>query len=69
MNPNTAEATDLKTPNTEKVIEVAIADLPIYCPGHEMSLWNSHPRVFIPVYKEGDEARCPYCGTIYRVKG
>jgi uncharacterized Zn-finger protein len=33
-----------------------------------MSLWNAHPRVFIPVDKLG-EARCPYCSTLYKFKG
>jgi uncharacterized Zn-finger protein len=32
------------------------------------SLWNAHPRVNIPV-NHGGEARCPYCGTLYRFEG
>ena len=32
-----------------------------------MKLWNSHPRVFIDVARTG-EAKCPYCGTVYRLK-
>ena len=31
-------------------------------------LWNSHPKVVVPVAKLG-EARCPYCGTLYKFKG
>ncbi|MDE2091166.1 MAG: zinc-finger domain-containing protein [Gammaproteobacteria bacterium] len=29
-----------------------------------MSLWNSHPRVFLPVEATG-EIECPYCSAIY----
>ena len=52
----------------QRCIEVTAADLPLHCPTPSMTLWNSHPRVFIPVDKEG-EARCPYCGTLYKFKG
>ena len=36
--------------------------LPLHCPQPGTTLWNSHPRVFIPVEDNG-HARCPYCGT------
>jgi uncharacterized Zn-finger protein len=49
-------------------VEVTAADLPLHCPTPDMRLWNTHPRVFIPVEKTG-EARCPYCGTLYTFKG
>jgi uncharacterized Zn-finger protein len=32
-----------------------------------MKLWNSHPKVYLDVAKTG-EVRCPYCGTVYRLK-
>jgi uncharacterized Zn-finger protein len=32
-----------------------------------MPLWSNHPKVFIDVAKTG-EGRCPYCGTVYRLK-
>ena len=38
-----------------------------YCPNPKMTLWNQHPRVFIDVATTG-EGRCPYCGTVYRLK-
>ncbi|MDQ2069621.1 zinc-finger domain-containing protein [Natronospira bacteriovora] len=47
--------------------EVSRADLPVHCPMPNMSLWNSHPRVYIPVAEQG-EARCPYCGALYVLK-
>lgn len=37
------------------------------CPNPKMGLWNQHPRVFIDVATTG-EGRCPYCGTVYRLK-
>lgn len=48
--------------------EVTAKDLPLHCPPPAMSLWNSHPRVFLPIEKTG-EALCPYCGTLYKLKG
>ena len=48
--------------------EVTAKDLPLHCPTPTMSLWNSHPRVFLPIEKTG-EALCPYCGTLYKLKG
>ena len=32
-----------------------------------MKLWSGHPRVFLDVGHSG-EAKCPYCGTVYRLK-
>jgi uncharacterized Zn-finger protein len=31
-----------------------------------MYLWNSHPKVFLPIEETG-EAKCPYCGAEYRL--
>lgn len=49
-------------------VEVTAEALPLFCPTPAVSLWSAHPRVAIPVEKLG-EARCPYCGTLYRFKG
>jgi uncharacterized Zn-finger protein len=40
----------------------------VFCPSPKagMQLWNGHPRVFLDVARTG-EARCPYCGTVYRL--
>lgn len=54
--------------NTVRVIEVGSADLPLHCPMPDMLLWNAHPRVYLPIEQKG-EALCPYCGTLYRLKG
>jgi uncharacterized Zn-finger protein len=47
--------------------EVTAADLPLHCPPPGTSLWNSHPRVYLPLGENG-EARCPYCGALYVLK-
>jgi uncharacterized Zn-finger protein len=51
------------------VVELAAADLVgpgvTFCPNPRMPLWSHHPKVFIAVTGEG---RCPYCGTVYRLK-
>jgi uncharacterized Zn-finger protein len=31
-----------------------------------MYLWNSHPKVFLPIEPTG-EAKCPYCGAQYHM--
>jgi len=51
-----------------RVVEVSDADLPVHCPMPGEALWCSHPRVFLAVETRG-EALCPYCGTLYRLKG
>jgi len=54
----------LKEPNAERNYHVTRKDLPLHCPMDGMSLWNSHPRVFLPVEATG-EAICPYCSAKY----
>ena len=54
--------------NTQRNVEVTAADLPLHCPMPSMLLWNAHPRVFLPIEKSG-EALCPYCGTMYTLRG
>jgi uncharacterized Zn-finger protein len=52
-------------------VEVSAADLEgpgvVFCPNPKMALWSTHPRVFIDVATTG-EGKCPYCGTVYRLK-
>ena len=52
----------------KRLIEVTEKDLPLPCPMPSMTLWDSHPRVFLPIEEKG-EALCPYCGTLYVYKG
>jgi len=56
------------TPNAENTYEVTYDDLPLHCPTPDMSLWNSHPKVFLPIAETGEEI-CPYCGAKYILKG
>jgi len=53
------------------VVEVTATNLVgpgvVFCPNPSMPLWSNHPRVFIDVASSG-EGRCPYCGTLYRLK-
>ncbi len=55
-------------PATDAVVEVSPDALPVHCPNPKMPLWSSHPRVFLHFSEKG-EARCPYCGTRYRLVG
>ena len=50
------------TPNSQSACDIERKDLPLHCPLPKMSLWNSHPRVYLPVEETG-KAKCPYCGT------
>lgn len=52
-------------------VEVTAKDLEgpgvVFCPNPKMPLWSAHPRVFIDVVTTGF-GKCPYCGTVYRLK-
>lgn len=50
--------------NAQNKYGVRPKDLPLSCPMPGMYLWNSHPKVYIPVEETG-EAKCPYCGAQY----
>ena len=66
-NPDTAASAasnDLILSNAENQYTVTRAELPLHCPMEGMSLWNSHPRVYLPIEKTG-KAKCPYCGADY----
>lgn len=58
-------ANTTSTPRKPGVHEVRRADLPLSCPLPSMSLWNSHPRVYLAIEAEGGRAECPYCGEQY----
>ena len=61
------------TTRNEAVVELVAKDLNanggIFCPSPKtgMQLWNSHPRVFLEIAQTGG-AKCPYCGTVYKLK-
>ena len=51
-------------PNTRKTYEVSRADLPVSCPLPDMMVWNSHPKVYLPIEATG-KAKCPYCSAVF----
>ena len=53
--------------NTKTHYDVTNADLPLHCPMDGMTLWNSHPKVYLPIEQTG-HAKCPYCGAEYTLK-
>lgn len=64
MKPESGTDDGLIQSNAEDRYTVSRDDLPLSCPMPGMSLWNSHPKVYLPIEKTG-EAKCPYCGADY----
>lgn len=54
-------------PNDKPEQNISKKDLPLHCPLPEISLWNSHPKVYLPIEETGN-AQCPYCGTKFTLK-
>jgi uncharacterized Zn-finger protein len=54
-------------PNAQCQYQVTAEDLPLSCPMPQMYLWNSHPRVYLPIQESG-WAKCPYCGAEYTLE-
>ena len=52
---------------TKNLYEVTAKDLPLCCPLPEDRLWDAHPRVYLPIEREG-HAVCPYCDAKYGLK-
>ena len=61
------QGTERKGANVTRRFEVTKNDLPLHCPMDGSELWNSHPRVFLPIEDTGS-AKCPYCGADYILK-
>jgi uncharacterized Zn-finger protein len=59
-----ATAEPLIEPNAQNQYQVTADDLPLCCPMPQMYLWNSHPRVYLPIQDTG-AAKCPYCSAEY----
>ncbi len=47
----------------QKII-ISKNQLPLSCPSDAMTLWNAHPKVYLPIEETG-QIKCPYCGTLY----
>ena len=54
--------------NTKHYYEITRQDLPLCCPLKKSSLWDSHPRVYLPITQVG-RITCPHCDTDYFLKG
>jgi uncharacterized Zn-finger protein len=58
---------------TKQTIQLLAKDLNaqggVFCPSPlaDMKTWNTHPKVYLDVGRAG-EAKCPYCGTVYKLK-
>lgn len=59
---STASPQNAEPANARQRYVVGRADLPLSCPLPAMALWNSHPRVYLPIEAER-EVQCPYCGA------
>jgi uncharacterized Zn-finger protein len=57
-------AEQLQPASTKRHYQVTRADLPLCCPMPKMRLWDSHPRVYLPLVKVG-KVVCPYCEAEY----
>ncbi len=55
--------------NAESLYRVTCVDLPLSCPMPAMSLWNSHPKIYLPIEDQDGKAKCPYCGANYVLEG
>ena len=65
MRAKSADSTkQLIQPNAENHYKIWSKDVPLSCPMPGMYLWNSHPKVYLPIEDSG-HAKCPYCGAIY----
>lgn len=66
MSADPANAPERMPSNAENLYQVGPADLPLSCPMPAMAVWNSHPRVYLPIEKTGS-AKCPYCGAEFEL--
>lgn len=62
MNDNTQQ----QDTQQQALYKIQRSELPLHCPLDSMSLWNTHPRVYLPIEATG-KAVCPYCGTKYEL--
>ncbi len=58
----------MSTPDIELLAKDLTPSGETYCPNPKagMQVWNTHPRVFLNL--STGQAKCPYCGTVYRLK-
>lgn len=56
----------LNHPNAARHYQVTSKDLPLCCPMPDMTVWNSHPRVYLPIEATG-KVECPYCSAQFEL--
>ncbi|MEM6998468.1 MAG: zinc-finger domain-containing protein [Pseudomonadota bacterium] len=61
---NSSEQSAEVSVSKETVFRIRTDQLPLHCPLPEMSLWNQHPRVYLPIEDSG-RVTCPYCSSVY----
>ncbi|MGE5865418.1 MAG: zinc-finger domain-containing protein [Rhizobacter sp.] len=58
-------------PKATQAVELLASDLHgpgvVACPNPKMPLWSHHPKVYLDVVTSAG-VKCPYCGTLYRLK-
>lgn len=52
----------------KKQYVVTKRDLPLSCPTDEMRVWDSHPKVYLPIEETG-KITCPYCNAVFVLEG
>lgn len=67
QSPVPAPRLDLPLSCADHIVQIPWSDLPLACPLPGSSLWNAHPRVYLPIHENG-RATCPYCGTVYMMQ-
>jgi uncharacterized Zn-finger protein len=60
-------AEEYRQPNAQTEYDVMPEDLPLCFPMPQMSLRNSHPRLYLPIEETG-WAKCPYCAAEFTLK-
>lgn len=67
MTSSTDASRGLEQANAENQYTVSRDDLPLSCPMPTMSLWNSHPKVYLAIEATG-HTKCPYCGAEFALE-
>ena len=67
-NPNTIQQPNNCRPDNDNSQAVKRSQLPLHCPTLGSSLWDSHPRVYVPLEDAvSGRAKCPYCSTDFHL--
>jgi len=66
---DTDKVADYKKLNITNEVSISRRELPLHCPTNVSALWCAHPKVYLAIEdSKNGTARCPYCGTLYRLK-